>query len=344
MNKHEDSPPVTTFGSRPISSPNEPYGPPSKRFGSGPLSASQRSRSGGLGRGLDSLIPSTPAESDLAGLLRAPIGSISPNPSQPRQEFDQEQLEELAASIREHGILQPLLVRRSEAGQYELIAGERRWRAAGLARLDTVPIVVQKDANAAEERLTLALVENLQRADLNPIEMATAFEQLSDVGWTQEDIAKEVGKSRVSVANVVRLRRLPDVVQSMIVSRSLSEGHGRALLGAPESERITLAERTAKSGWTVRKLEEAVRALVEPPTAPPRDNEPSPSVLNAVQCLESALGTKVEVRIGAKGPERGGRIVVHWYDEEQLAALAALMSGEVADVAVDEEGSDTFEI
>ncbi len=275
------------------------------------------------------------------GQLRAPIGSISANPSQPRQEFDQEQLEELAASIREHGILQPLLVQRSEAGQYELIAGERRWRAAGLAGLDTVPIVVQEDADTAEERLTLALVENLQRADLNPIEMATAFEQLSDAGWTQEDIAKEVGKSRVSVANVVRLRRLPDVVQSMIASGSLSEGHGRALLGAPESERITLAERSAKSGWTVRKLEAAVRTLVEPETVPPAEFESSPSVLNAMQRLESALGTKVEVRVGAKGPESGGRIIVYWYDEEQLAALAALMGG---DSAKDEEDQDEFGI
>ena len=271
-----------------------------------------------MSRGLDSLIPAAPMGDTADGQLRAPIGSISANPSQPRQEFDQEQLEELAASIREHGILQPLLVQRSEAGQYELIAGERRWRAAGLAGLDTVPIVVQEDADTAEERLTLALVENLQRADLNPIEMATAFEQLSDAGWTQEDIAKEVGKSRVSVANVVRLRRLPDVVQSMIASGSLSEGHGRALLGAPESERITLAERSAKSGWTVRKLEAAVRTLVEPETVPPAEFESSPSVLNAMQRLESALGTKVEVRVGAKGPESGGRIIVYWYDEEQL--------------------------
>ena len=310
-------------------------------FGTRPLEGLERDRRRGLSRGLDSLIPAAPRGDTADGQLRAPIGSISPNPSQPRQEFDQEQLEELAASIREHGILQPLLVQRSEAGQYELIAGERRWRAAGLAGLDTVPIVVQKDVDAAEERLTLALVENLQRADLNPIEMATAFEQLSEAGWTQEAIAKEVGKSRVSVANVVRLRRLPDVVQSMIASGALSEGHGRALLGAPESERIPLAERSAKSGWTVRKLEEAVRALAEPPTAPPRANEPPPSVLNAVQRLESALGTKVEVRVGSKGPERGGRIVVHWYDEEQLATLAALMSG---DSAKDEEDQDKFGI
>ena len=310
-------------------------------FGTRPLEGLERDRRRGLGRGLDSLIPAAPTGDPADGQLRAPIGSISPNPSQPRQEFDQEQLEELAASICEHGILQPLLVQRSEAGQYELIAGERRWRAAGLAGLNTVPIVVQEDADTVEERLILALVENLQRADLNPIEMATAFEQLSDAGWTQEDIAKEVGKSRVSVANVVRLRRLPDVVQSMIASGSLSEGHGRALLGAPESERITLAERVAKSGWTVRKLEAAVRTLVEPEPVPPAEFETSPSVLSAMQRLESALGTKVEVRVGSKGPERGGRIIVHWYDEEQLAALAALMGG---DSATDEEDPNEFGI
>ena len=264
--------------------------------------------------------------------MQAPIGSIAPNPAQPRLEFDQQQLEELAGSIREHGILQPLVVSVEEAGRYRLIAGERRWRAAGMAGLDTVPIVILEDAgDAVEERLTLALVENLQRSDLNPIELATAFEQLSGSGWTQERIATEVGKSRTAVANLMRLRRLPDAIQELLASGALSEGHGRALLGAHASEQMALAQRAVEAGWTVRQLEAAVKSLAEPESKlakrPSRSVEASPAMLEAVERLEAALGTRVEVQAGLKGAEHGGRIVVHWYDEEQLGALAALMSG-----------------
>ncbi len=317
---------------------SETTAPRVSTFGSRPLSGLEEDRKRRLGRGLDSLIPAAKKDETAESQLRAPIGAISPSPSQPRQEFNSELLEELAASIREHGILQPLLVQRTEAGQYELIAGERRWRAAGLAGLDTVPIVVQEDAaEGNEERLTLALVENLQREDLNPIEMASAFEALSDAGWTQEKIATAVGKSRASVANAIRLRRLPKVVQSMIAAGSLSEGHGRALLGAPESEQVPLAERALKSGWTVRKLEDAVRVLGGKSSEAPSNPEPSATVFRAVQRLESALGTKVEVRVGANGPSGGGRIVVHWYDEEQLGALASQMSGAMVDADEDAE-------
>ena len=255
--------------------------------------------------------------------MQAPIGSIAPNPAQPKLEFDQQQLEELAGSIREHGILQPLVVSVEEAGRYRLIAGERRWRAAGMAGLDTVPIVILEDAgDAVEERLTLALVENLQRSDLNPIELATAFEQLSGSGWTQERIATEVGKSRTAVANLMRLRRLPDAIQELLASGALSEGHGRALLGAPASEQLALAQRAVEAGWTVRQLEAAVKSLAEPESKlakrPSRSVEASPAMLEAVERLEAGLGTRVEVQAGLKGAEHGGRIVVHWYDEEQL--------------------------
>lgn len=302
-----------------------------------------RAASRGLGRGLDSLIPSAPSETSEAAPARAPIGSISPNPSQPRTAFDQEQLEELAASIREHGILQPLLVQPGPMGRYELIAGERRWRAAGLAGLETVPIVVQaRSGDDAAERLTLALVENLQRADLNPIEMAAAFEQLSEAGWTQVEIATAVGKSRTSVANTMRLRSLSGEIQKLVASGTLSEGHGRALLGAPETDRHHLAERAVDAGWTVRQLEQAVRAASEAGRTPKRNaatrsDETSPAIVEATERLESALGTRVEVRAGSKGPSGGGRIVVHWYDEEQLSALAAQMSGSPAAEVEDSE-------
>lgn len=295
----------------------------------------------GLGRGLDSLIPSSADLTD--GQTQAPIGSISANPAQPRQDFDQGQLEDLASSIREHGVLQPLLVRPSDSGGYELIAGERRWRAAGLAGLEMVPIVVQEDASDDElERLTLALVENVQRMDLNPIELAKAFEQLGDAGWTQQRIAAQVGKSRASVANLVRLLQLPDSVQGLVAAGSLSEGHGRALLPAPMSERPSLAERAVERGWTVRQLEDAVRKLTE--SEDERGSEttkPSPLLLGAERRLEAALGTKVEVRVSRGGASAGGRIVVHWYDEEQLDALAAQISGSQFE---DEDAAESFGI
>lgn len=295
----------------------------------------------GLGRGLDTLIPSAsdPAE----GQTRAPIGSISLNPSQPRRDFDPEGLEELASSIREHGVLQPLLVRADDKGGYVLIAGERRWRAAALAGVETVPIVLHEDVSDDEqEHLTLALVENIQRSDLNPIELANAFEQLSDAGWTQQKIATQVGKSRASVANLLRLLQLPDSVQALVVAGSLSEGHARALLPAPMSERPPLAEQAVERSWTVRQLEEAVRKLTETEREPaPSANEPSPLVLGAVRRLEAALGTKVEVRVSRSGAAGGGRIVVHWYDEEQLDALAAQIGGSQFE---DEDAGESFGI
>lgn len=295
----------------------------------------------GLGRGLDSLIPSS--SDSTHGHTRAPIGSISANPAQPRQDFDQDQLEELAASIREHGVLQPLLVRPNESGGYDLIAGERRWRAAGLAGLAMVPIVVQEGAGDDEqESLTLALVENVQRMDLNPIELARAFEQLGEAGWTQQRIATQVGKSRASVANLVRLLQLPQSVQGLVAAGSLAEGHGRALLPAPMSERPSLAARAVERGWTVRQLEDAVRKLTEPEIQGSSEpTEPSPLVLGAARRLEAALGTKVEVRVGRNGAGGGGRIVVHWYDEEQLDALAGQISGSLSD---DEDAAESFGI
>ena len=318
MTTENGQPKVMTFGSRPL--PKEKWNP-------------EPTRQRGLGRGLDALIPADDGDKPGSGLVQAPIGSITPNPSQPRQQFDEQQLEELASSIMEHGILQPLLVRALEAGRYELIAGERRWRAAALAGLKTAPIVIQeKGAESSEERLTLALVENLQREDLNPIEAASAFEQLAEVGWTQERIAAEVGKSRAAVANLMRLRGLPQAIQQTIAFGVLSEGHGRALLGAPRAEQSALAHRSIEAGWSVRQLEAAVKALTDTEPPPARQTvEASPAMTAAVEQLESALGTRVEVRTGAKGPSRGGRIVIHWYDEEQLTSLASQMSGLVVE-------------
>ncbi len=281
----------------------------------------------GLGRGLDSLIGAASTQQ------RAPIDAIAPNPSQPRREFDDDQLAELAASIRAHGILQPLLVLPPQSGRYQLIAGERRWRAARMAGLDSVPIVVQTDADGAEnasERLTLALAENIQRTNLNPIELAGAFEQLAAGGWTQQRIADEVGKSRAAVANALRLLKLPQRVQDWIASGELSEGHGRALAGAPPSQQESLAQRTIEQGWTVRRLEEAAAERSQRRRRPAsRRNtrpEPPPSVRRAAERWQSMLSAQVDVRVAAKGPEHGGQLVIHWRDEAELQALTARIS------------------
>ncbi len=342
------------FGCRPLDPEPRHYREPRSMNGGPPVPKPQdddvstsgtetRESSGrrtGLGRGLDSLIPSAPSEEPGPSQLRVPIGSIAPNPVQPRQDFDEAQLNELADSIRQHGMLQPLLVRPEERGRYELIAGERRWRAAGRAGLESVPIVVYDEEDDDDDRgLTLALVENLQRADLNPIETATAFEQLSASGWSQERIAAEVGRSRSAVANLLRLLRLSGAIQDLVATGVLSEGHARALLGAPESVQEELADRAIERSWTVRQLEAAVKALATPQEpAEDRTTKPSRPMLKAVQRLESALGTRVEVRASVKGAQHGGRIVIHWYDEEQLGALAAQMSGAVA--LEDESGED----
>lgn len=284
----------------------------------------------GLARGLDSLIPAAPTE-PISRQREASLDAIVPNRSQPRQRFDESGLAELASSIQSHGMLQPLLVRVLDSGGYELIAGERRWRAAKLAGLTTAPVVVQeRPLDDPTETLMLALVENLQRSDLNPIEAATAFRQLQSSGWTQERIAAEVDKSRAAVANAMRLLRLPTTVQSLIANAKLSEGHGRALLAAASTEQLRLAERAVEHGWSVRELERIVRERNSHQTAQV-DATAFPHVQAALRQIESALGTRVEVRVSRKGPASGGRIVIHWYDEEQLTALASRMSVDQAE-------------
>ena len=283
----------------------------------------EANRSRGLGRGLDSLIAAAPEQ------RHAPIEAISPNPSQPRTDFDAGQLAELAASIRAHGILQPLLVRPEQMGRYELIAGERRWRAAQTAGLSTVPIMVQDDANSdAAERLSLALVENIQRSDLNPIEQASAFAQLADGGWTQERIASQVGKSRAAVANLLRLLRLPDALRESVARGELSEGHGRALVGLAPPEQTRLARRTVAEGWTVRRLEAEVVALKQRRRPAQRaEANVSPVVRRARNRLQSALADRVDVQVSPRGVEHGGRIIVRWRDEDELQSLVAQISG-----------------
>lgn len=280
-----------------------------------------------LGRGLGALIP--PGE-PTPGLQRVSIDAIVPNPRQPRSQFDEEALQELASSIAEVGLIQPLIVQQltavedaAAAPRYQLIAGERRWRAARLAGLRHVPVIV-KDVTP-QETLELALIENIQRADLNPLEEAQAYQQLADeFGLTQERIAERVGRSRVSVTNTMRLLRLPDEIKEALLANRITEGHARALLMLDDEEEQTLAFRTAiKKRLSVRQTEELVRRLRVATTAMQRQRTRSPETEALENEFREALGTKVDLFRSRKG----GRLVIHFYSEEDLQVLYERLVG-----------------
>lgn len=273
----------------------------------------------GLGKGLDSLIPAPDADDARVGqgVLEVPLAAISPNPHQPRSPIRDEDLSELAASIEEHGIIQPLVVREVPDG-YQLIAGERRWRAARVAGLSQVPVLV-KDV-ASREMLELALVENLQRADLNPLEEAMAFKQLSETfQLTQQQIAQRVGKSRTAIANTLRLLTAAPAVKEAVLNEEISEGHARALLGLERPEAQSAALKTVlKRDLSVRQTEELVRRLLGAETDQKRSKaDPSPAVRELESQFRRALSTRVSLRRQGKG----GRLVIYFYSEEELEAL-----------------------
>jgi len=286
----------------------------------------------GLGRGLGALIPpaaTLPPLEPSAGFLTISVKDIIPNPRQPRSAIDPGGLNELAVSIREHGLIQPLIVTHAPstaAAPYQLIAGERRWRAAHIAGLAEVPVLV-KEATP-QQLLELALVENIQRADLNPLEEAEAFQSLiTEFGLSQQEVADRVGKSRVAVANVVRLLRLPDQVKALLAEGSLSEGHARALLGLADDELIVQAAgQVITRELTVRQTEELVRRLVavadaaDAVTASGAEYADDPDTLytrSLEDAFRGALGTKVALTRG----KRGGRLVISFYSEEELQTL-----------------------
>jgi len=277
-------------------------------------------RKGGLGKGLDALIPSeTPSQSE-GGTLFVPIEQIVPNPRQPRHLIEDGSLEELAHSIREHGVLQPLIVTfESQANQYILITGERRWRAAKLAGLDSVPVLVRQVTE--QQRLELALIENVQRADLMPLETAEAFRNLNDeFGLTHEEIAYRVGKSRVAVTNTIRLLNLPEPVRQALAEQKISEGHARALLALSSAvAQVSVLNTILQKDLTVRQAEELVRRLsgTRPEPAPHKPADPEIEALE--ERLRASLGTKVTLRHGKKG----GSLTIHYYSDEELNALVA---------------------
>ena len=277
-------------------------------------------RQQGLGRGLAALIPQravSPGPTDI------PISRITTNPWQPRQHVDEDGLAALAASITEHGILQPIVVTETLDG-YRLIAGERRLRAARLAGLDRIPAVIRQLED--HQHLELALVENLQRSDLGPMEEARAFRQLIDeFGFTQETVAVRVGRARSTVANTLRLLDLDQSVQQAIVDGRLTEGHGRALLGLPADVQARLIATVVEGELSVRQTEELVRRLRRSSTEPGPSNGTSrdPDLERVEGELREALGTKVSM----SRTRRGGRIVIEYYGDEELHRLYSRLTG-----------------
>jgi len=271
-----------------------------------------------LGKGLDALLPKS--QKPASALIEIELDQIQRNSFQPRIHFDSAKLQELADSIRENGVLQPVIVRRVGAG-YELIAGERRWRAAQIAGLARIPAIVQ---DATDEKvLERALVENVQRDDLNAIEEATAYQLLIDeFGLTQEAVAQRVGKSRVSVTNTLRLLRLPPQVQQAILAGDISMGHARALLPLPKGQQLSLAQDIIKRGLSVRNVEQQAQRLLNPP--PPRVPRTDPNTDAAAHKLEHRWKTPVEITRSGNH----GRIVFHFYSDDELDRLYAGLLGE----------------
>lgn len=283
-------------------------------------------RKSGLGKGLDALIPQGEGSLPPSGVAQIAVDQIAPNPRQPRVKFDPDALDELAASIREHGVIQPLVVTRGErSDEYHLVAGERRLIAARQAGLRSVPVIFREADE--QQRLELALIENLQRTDLTPLEAAEAYRQLADdFNLSHAEIADRVGKSRTTVTNTLRLLKLPLVVQQALVKGHITEGHARALLSLSSTEAQTAALQTVLSkGLNVRQTEELVRRLSgdTPSATPTPAPAPDPEVRDLEARLRDALGTRVRLKRGA----RGGRLTIHFYSDEELNTLVERILG-----------------
>ena len=280
---------------------------------------------GGLGKGISALIPEAEiavnktSEETLKPVINLKISQVEPNPKQPRKTFDIEKLEALSKSIEEHGLLQPIAVKKNENGFYTIIAGERRWRAAKMAGLKEIPAVVYEfDDKAVAE---LSLIENLQREDLNPIEEAAGYERLAkEFGMTQEEISKSVGKSRSAVTNTMRLLNLSDSVRRLVEQLEISAGHARALLAIEDKD---LQEKVAyiviEKDMSVRQLESYVNQLKKPERLPKVREAFSVIKDDIEKMLESSLGTKVKIINGKKK----GKIEIEFYDKESLDRLVS---------------------
>lgn len=276
----------------------------------------------GLGKGLDALIPggkpASPSGTGTgSGVQQVAVDAIKMNPRQPRVHFSQEELNELAASIREHGVIQPLIVSPNGDGTFVLIAGERRWHASQRAGLKTVPVITRQANN--QELLEIALIENVQRADLNPMEEAEAYHQLAeDFGLSHEMIAKRVGKSRVAVTNTMRLLGLADAVKQALVDGRITEGHARALLALSTQKAQTAALQTIMNlSLSVRQAEELVRKLTGSKPIKARKPMRNANLTDVEKRLQRSLGTKVALKHGKKG----GTVTIYYYSDEELDVL-----------------------
>jgi ParB family chromosome partitioning protein len=287
-----------------------------------------------LGKGLSALLPAAKptapapppqqASGAPSGTLLIPIDEIEPNPLQPRTVFQAERLAELAQSIRENGIIQPLVLRRS-GNRYQLIAGERRWRAAKMAGLPHVPAVVQEYSD--DRLMEVTLIENIQREDLNPIEVAHAFDRLSrEFHLSHEQIASRTGKDRTTITNVIRLLRLPGDIQLLVAEHRLSMGHARAILGLPTPElQVQVAERTVSQGLSVRQVERLVQRMVEPrEPKTPEQAAVDPNVKSALEELERVLGTRVRL---VEKAENRGRLEIEYYSMDDLTRIYEVIVG-----------------
>ena len=278
----------------------------------------------GLGKGLDALIPSSgfkPEAGAAGGVVEIPVQKIKPNPRQPRQKFDPQELASLANSLQEHGILQPLILSQGpQPGEYTLVAGERRLLAAKQVGMAAVPALIRETSD--QQRIELALVENIQRADLGPLETAEAYRQLAEeFGLSHEEIGTRVGKSRVAVTNTLRLLQLPPSIQQALTDGSITEGHARALLSLPthQSQAAVLGSILSKH-LNVRQTEELVRKLSGDKPKQKTRPAPNPEIKAIEERLQAQLGTRVTLRHGRKG----GSITIHYYSDEELDTLLDL--------------------
>jgi ParB family chromosome partitioning protein len=274
----------------------------------------------GLGKGLDALIPAggkTSSAGGSGGVQQAAVDAIQPNPRQPRVHIKEDELAELAASIREHGVIQPLIVMPKPGGSFTIIAGERRWQAAQKAGLRTVPVITRQANN--QELLELALIENVQRADLNPMEEAEAYRQLvEEFGLSHDAVAKRVGKSRVAVTNTIRLLGLADTVKQALVDGKITEGHARALLAlSTQKAQASVLHTVLNLSLSVRQTEELVRKLTGQKPVKAKKPTRSADVADVEKRLQRSLGTKVTLKHGKKG----GTVTIYYYSDEELDSL-----------------------
>lgn len=288
-----------------------------------------------LGKGIHSLLPQRPAATVPpapaapvdGSVTLVPIDKVKPNPNQPRREFDPTAMMELTQSVERDGIIQPIIVRRAGPGEYEIIAGERRWRAAKTAGLTEVPVIPRTADD--QKVLELAIVENIQREDLNPIELAEAFHRMGvELGLSHDQIGEKTGKDRATVTNTIRLLQLPEDLQALVAARKLSPGHARALLKLQEpAAQRDMAERSIREGWSVRQIEEYTRPdrAATPPHKKQEEPAVDPNVKAAIGELERRLGTRV--RIVEKGKEKG-LIEIEYYSQDELDRIYNIITGE----------------